>query len=141
MSLYPMLGPARVLAVEPPLRLPFPDTCVWGQAALEDGGGKMAGGGSPRNPTSGHAAPHPWQWRGGHPAEVWLWHRASQAVAPMKAMSCEAAPRLGVTISPATQSKGKTSPSSSSVISMEGAGMSVWEQHHMPDQDMLPAKH
>lgn len=141
MSLHPMLGPARVLAVEPPLRLPFPDTCVWGQAALEDGGGKMAGGGSPRNPTSGHAAPHPSQWRGGHPAEVWLWHGASQAVAPMKAMSCEAAPRLGVTISPATQSKGKTSPSSSSVISMEGAGMSVWEQHHMPDWDMLPVKH
>lgn len=70
MSLHPMLGPARVLVMEPPLRLPFPDTCVWGQAALEDGGGKMAGGGSPRNPTSGHAAPHPSQWCGGHPAEV-----------------------------------------------------------------------
>lgn len=94
-----------------------------------------------RAPAGGRAAPHPSQRRSGHPANAWLWHGASQAVAPMRAMSCEAAPCLGVTISPATQSKEKTSPSSTSVISIGGIGLSVWEWHYIPDRDMLRVQH
>lgn len=50
-----------------------------------------------------------------------LGHSAAQAVAPGRAASCGAAPRLGVTIS---QSRRTASPSSTAGISSEG-----WERH------------
>lgn len=60
-------------------------------------------------------------------------HGAAQAAAPARAASWEAAPLLGVTISPATQSRPKTSPSSTAVISTEGAGLAGWEWHRTAD--------
>lgn len=51
-----------------------------------------------------------------------LGHSAAQAVAPVRAVSCEAAPRLGVTASPAAQSRRKASPSSAAVIAAGPAG-------------------
>lgn len=108
-------------------------------------GGWRRGGwravGPPGAPASGPAAAHPSRRRSGHPANGWLWHGASQAVAPMRAASCEAAPRLGITISPATQSEGKTSPSSASVISIEGVGLAGWEWHYVPDRRRLRVQH
>lgn len=89
----------------------------------------------------GTPTPHRWQRGSGHPATAQLWHGASQAVAPMRAMSCEAAPRLGVTISLTTQSEGKTSPSSPSVVSTEGVGWSIWECHYLPHREMLRFQH
>lgn len=132
---WPRLSPCRG-ATEPPLCLPFPDTCIWGQAVSEDGRGKLAGGGSPRSPHERACCSPPLAV-----THAWLWHSSSQAVALERAMSCEAAPRLGITISPATQSREKTSPSSTSVISIEGVGLSVWEWHYVPDRDSLQVQH
>lgn len=129
-------------ATEPPLRLPFPDTCTWEQATAEDGGGKLAGGGSLRSPRSGWVrCSHPSQRCSRHRANAWLWRGAPQAVAPVRAVSCEAAPLLGITISPATLSAGKISPSGTGVISTEGVGLSVWEQHYAPDRDTRRVQH
>lgn len=104
-----------------------------GQARVSDGpcpgwcgeGGREA---PPRSPRPGRAAPHAGQ-RGWN---AWPGHSAAQAVAPVRAASWEAAPRLGVTISPATQCRPKTSPSSTAVISSEGAGLAGWEWHRTP---------
>lgn len=103
-------------------------------------GGRNAGreaGGSPRSPRGGRAAPHARQRGCGRPASARLGHSAAQAVAPVRAVSCEAAPRLGVTISPATQSRRKTSPSSAAVISTQGAGPGGWGRHRSAERARL----
>lgn len=110
MASHPALSPAPVLAAEQqsrPCAYLFQTRVSGDRPPRQTAGGSWQAAGPRGAPASGRAAPHPSQRRSGRPAIAWLWHGASQEVAPMRAMSCEAAPRLGVTISPATQSKEK----------------------------------